>query len=147
MTNATDCIQYLVDIAEDTKLFTDNSGKQKVFRLEDAGHLKDISAKVNYPCCGVVYEGIHPASTEVYDFGTGVVVRVAYLMLVDSTVRYANSNIDYVAINTILDTLRGAMLRKVAPTNHNWGFGGEYPMDLGKKGLAYYQSWYTPGTL
>ena len=134
---AKECMDWMLQNISTLALFNN-----KVFEVYDPGVLKDIAAKLTFPICGLMYEGLRPWGDDT-DSGASVSLGVGVLVLADSRIRDARQTADKDAVTSLLDTLRDSIIGKISPTNHAWVFKLEMPMDLGNRGLVYYQKWAT----
>lgn len=131
------CVDWMLAALAATGKFGD-----KIFEVYDPGVLQSIAKKLNPPVCGVVYEGLISSSGEA-DQGTTSFIHVSVIVLAESRERSVRQTADTTSIASILDVVRSKVLRQLSPTNHAWVFQMEIPMDLGDKGLVYYQKWKT----
>ena len=69
------------------------------------------------------------------------------LVLIDSRIREVRQSVDTDSSATILDTLRNVCRRKISPSNHPWTFMMEVPIDIGDRGIVFYQKWKTEVSL
>lgn len=131
------CVDWMMTAVATTGVFGD-----KLFEVSDPSVLQDIAKKLNYPVCGVVYEGIVSGGAE-GDQGAASYMHVSLMVLADAREREVRQTADKGRLATIMDDLRDGIKRKISPTNHPWTFVMEVPVDLGNRGLVFYQKWKT----
>lgn len=132
---ANDCVNDILARVQSTALFGD-----KLFVVYDPAILQGIAKKLNYPVCGIIYEGIVSEQLS-HDAGVSTNLHVSIIVLAESRARDVTQHADKSEITTLLDTMRKTIARKTSPVKSPWRFVREVPLDLGDKGLVYYQQW------
>jgi len=135
------CTEWILDAVICTNLFV-SGDEQKVFEVYDPAVLQEIAARLNYPVCGVIYEGIASENRGV-DAGITAYLSVGIVVMAASRARDARQAVDKGTVTVVLDTMRDQIKKRTSPTQNPWEFVIEVPMDLGDRGLVYYQKWRT----
>ncbi len=139
------CIKDIMERIQALDLFQD-----KLFYVYDQEVFLESSEELQYPCAGVIWEGIY-SKNKPGDMGKSSFVSVAVVLLAGERTLDATQKEDKTAITLILDKVRKAILGQRSPTGHKWEFALESPHDLIKgsgmdknerpNGLGYYQRW------
>lgn len=131
------CVADLISKIKNLDLF-----RNKAFEVYDYLSLVDTSEELQFPCLGVVYEGI---TSQGGKDNTGLATHLAcgiFLLAGDKDTEKRGTE-DKVGIVLLLDQIRNSIKRTKSPTMHNWEFMLEVPFDISKRGLGYYQKWKT----
>lgn len=112
--------------------------RRKTWTLIGEDDLFHKGAMLNFPCAGVVYEGLRALpSTEKMGKASEVTCSI-YVLYKSGTI----GNIDYKPKALfLLDAIRDVILGTTAPGGHPWQFKFESPAEEMHKALVYYQRW------
>lgn len=114
----------------------------KTLYCYDYDILNDVSEEINFPCVGVVYEGMTSVGGNDRTGLSTYLVCGIFLLAGDksSEIKGVEPKEDIVLL---LDKIRNQIKNTVAPTKHRWEFVLEIPFDISNRSLGYYQKWKT----
>lgn len=119
---------------------------KKVFEVYDYATLVDTSQELQYPCVGVVYEGMTSVGGSDKTGLSSYLVCGIFLLAgdKDSETKGVENKTDIVLL---LDNIRNCIKTTKSPTMYPWEFMLEVPFDISNRGLGYYQKWKTTAIL
>jgi len=137
---ATSCVNDLI-----TKMKSVPAFSKKVIYAYTQDDLYDVAAQLNFPCAGILYEGIRSvpdADSRNTGKGLSAELSCSLLLLVSGK---TIGNADYkVTATEILDQFRDAIKGTRSPANNYWKFVIESAVEARKDSYAYVQRWSTP---
>ena len=143
---ANQCREWLMNAMRAISCFQQSSAtgdaRYKVFSLYDPAMLLEYSSTLAPPVCGITYAGMSSETDAVAQGNSG---RLSFGILVTlaSRERKVLARDTDIYVTEVLDAMRNAVRNKISPTQHVWVFQGEFPLDLGDRGLMYVQNWRT----
>lgn len=114
----------------------------KTLYCYDYDILTDAAQELQYPCVGVVYEGMTSVGGNDRTGLSSNLVCGIFLLAgdKDTETRGVENKTDIVLL---LDKLRRQIKNTTSPTRHRWEFVLEIPFDISNRSLGYYQKWKT----
>jgi len=113
---------------------------EKAFIVYDQEVMLGTTQGLQYPCLGVVYEGIIGYKGNA---GQAAELSASLILLAGDKEAETRGNEDKTSIVLLLDKIRKTIINTAAPTGHKWEFVMEIPLDIDTKGLGYYMKWKT----
>lgn len=113
---------------------------EKAFVVYDQDVMLGTTQGLQYPCAGVIYEGILGYKGSA---GQGAEVNASIVVLAGDKDAETRGNEDKTAIVLLLDRIRKSIINTPAPTGFKWEFVLEIPLDIDSRGLGYYMKWKT----
>ena len=137
---ATSCIEDLQSKIQSVPAF-----QNKVFWVYTEDKLYDKAAQLNFPCAGILYEGLRSvpdAEGSNTAKGLSAVLQASVILLVSgSTIGGADYNISAIQL---MDQFRNSIKGTRSPANHFWKFVIESPVESQEGVYSYIQRWSTP---
>jgi hypothetical protein len=112
------------------------------FQVYDQDTLTDISAEIQFPCVGVIYEGMASKGGN-EKMGLACELYCSVILMAGDKNEEIRGHDEKPQISLLLDLIRGSILTTRAPSGHPWEFVLEFPLDVSHRGLGYYIKWKT----